>query len=67
MVELVHKTPYNYIYIMWSRQKETDQAAQGHVKNRSECSSPNRNRQSTSLIESNGMGAMTNTKRQGYS
>jgi hypothetical protein len=41
--------------------KETDQA-QGHVKTRTECPSPNRKRPSTSLVESDGRGARTNKR-----
>jgi uncharacterized protein YbgA (DUF1722 family) len=37
-------------------------ATQGHVKNRSECPSPNTKRPSTSLVESGGMGARTNQR-----
>jgi hypothetical protein len=36
--------------------------ARGHLKNRSECPSPNRKRPSTSLVESGGMGARTNQR-----
>jgi hypothetical protein len=42
--------------------KETDQQAQGHVKNRSERPSSKRKRPSTSLVESGGMGARTNQR-----
>jgi hypothetical protein len=41
--------------------KETEHA-QGHLKNRSECRSPNRKRPSTSLVESGGMGPRTNQR-----
>jgi hypothetical protein len=43
--------------------KETDQARRGHVRNRSECPSPNRKRPSTSLVESGERGARTANKR----
>jgi hypothetical protein len=42
--------------------KETDQAAPGLIKDRSECPSPNRKRRSTRLVESGGMGARTNKR-----
>jgi hypothetical protein len=45
--------------------KETDQAAQGHIKDRSEFPSPNRKRRSTSLVESGGMVARTNQRDGG--
>jgi hypothetical protein len=42
---------------------ETDQAQNGHIKDRSaECPSPNRKRPSTSLVERGGMGAWTNQR-----
>jgi hypothetical protein len=42
--------------------KETDQARRGHVRNRSECPSPNRKRPSASLVESGERGARTNKR-----
>jgi hypothetical protein len=39
-----------------------DQAAKGHVKDRSECPSPNIKRPSTSLVESGGVVTRTNQR-----
>ncbi len=42
--------------------EETEQAAQGHVRNRFGCPSPNGKRPSTSLVESGQIGPRTNQR-----